>query len=249
VSPHSPGVIAVITGGTIRHTMVAQCLARLQSPPGTRIEWIAGDTNIAANRNYACEALLATDGAWLWMLDDDQLFASDCLSRLLAHLQDPRVDLVVPLVLRRRPPHASTLSAIVEGGDHFTLRTRPVESHEHGLTAVDACGAGGLLIRRRVLERLSRPWFELGRVRSDQLQEDTWFCHKARQAGCRAFCDLETPMGHVAQFAVWPRHRTENGHSVRDIAYQFVRGAIGPLEEIEEAAAADRRANQEQETC
>jgi hypothetical protein len=35
VSPEQgPGIIAIVTGGSIRHTMVAQCLARLAPPAG-----------------------------------------------------------------------------------------------------------------------------------------------------------------------------------------------------------------------
>jgi hypothetical protein len=235
-----PGVIAIVTGGSVRHTMVAQCVARLEPPTGSRVEWVSGDGNIAANRNYACEALLMTDGAWLWLLDDDQLFAPDCLRRLLCHLDRPNVDVVVPLVLRRRPPHASTLSAISQSSEGFALQHRPIQVGEQGLIPVDAAGAGGMLIRRAVLERLTRPWFELGRVRSDQLHEDTWFCIKARDAGFHVHADLDTPMGHIAQFAVWPHRVIVQGQPRRDVVHQFVRGALGTLDEIEAAAAAVR---------
>jgi hypothetical protein len=214
---HPPGTVAFMTVGLGRYTAAAQCMLGLQKPDGAHSEWFSGGVNIGANRNIVAAQFA---GDWLCMIDDDQVFAPDLLVRLLRHLADDRVDIVVPLILRRNPPHAPVLliPAPMKG-----TRTRVVElnhreqpvrfflqratlANQRGLQAVEGAGSGIMLIRRRVFERIEPPWFE----RKGELGEDFHFCLKARAAGCGVFCDFGVTAGHVTPMAVWPT-RQPNG--------------------------------------
>jgi GT2 family glycosyltransferase len=177
-------------------------------PPGSRLEWINGSANIAANRNLAVEAMR---GEWLWMLDDDMLFPPDTLTRLLAHFRDPAVEIVVPHCLRRHQPYETVLLEVRAMKDEHHP-PRVIQVDERGLIAVYAAGAAGMLVRRRVFDRIAGPWFENGQIDGRHLQEDTWFCYKAQDAGCRVWCDVDTSMGHMFSVAVWPA-RTAEGWS------------------------------------
>ena len=226
----APGVIALITGGTVRHAMTMQCIERLHRPTGSRVEVICGGCDVTENRNVAVECLLATDGAWLLQIDDDVLFGGDSLVRLLKHFRNPEVEVVSPLILRRSPPHLSTLCDIRDGS---RLHHRPIAAEETGLIRVGAVGGGFMLTRREVFERVQAPWFQCGRVRPDRLHEDVAFC--SRLTG--VYCDLDVAVGHIGSFAVWPRRRVIDGCSVRDVELQFVRGEVGELEAVERCAA------------
>jgi cellulose synthase/poly-beta-1,6-N-acetylglucosamine synthase-like glycosyltransferase len=210
-APSAPGTVAFMTAGLGRYAAAAQCMVALEKPAGATVEWFSGGVNIASNRNVVAAHFA---GDWLCMIDDDQVFTPDLLHRLLRHLANDRVDIVVPLILRRNPPHAPCL---LVSGPPKGARTQVVDvqqgrqpvryflrqmklTNQRGLQAVEAAGSGIMLIRRRVFERVPRPWFE---SRGD-LGEDFHFCLKARAAGCGVFCDVDTTAGHVTPVAVWP---------------------------------------------
>ena len=211
------GTVAFMTAGLGRYAAAAQCMVALEKPAGSCVEWFSGGVNVANNRNVVASHFV---GDWLCMIDDDQVFAPDLLHRLLRHLADDRVDIVVPLILRRNPPYVPCLlvSAPPKGADTrvVELQQKPKSvryflrqmnlTNQRGLQAVEAAGSGIMLIRRRVFERVPLPWFE----RRGDLGEDFHFCLKARAAGCGVYCDFSAAAGHVAPMAVWPT-RQANG--------------------------------------
>jgi hypothetical protein len=211
------GTVAFMTTGLGRYTASAQCMVALERPEGTRSQWFSGGVNIGANRNIVAAQFA---GDWLCMVDDDQVFAPDLLVRLLRHLDDDRVDIVVPLIVRRNPPHAPVLlvqaprkgtrTRLVEldgreGPVRFFLQ-KAILANQRGLQRVEAAGSGVMLIRRRVFDRVEPPAFE----RKGELGDDFHFCLKARAAGCGVFCDFGITAGHVTPMAVWPT-RQPNG--------------------------------------
>jgi len=227
----SPGTVAFMTAGLGRYAAAAQCMVALEKPAGTCVEWFSGGVNVANNRNVVAAHFA---GDWLCMIDDDQVFAPDLLHRLLRHLDDNRVDIVVPLILRRNPPYTPCLlvSAPPKGTDTrvVELQTpKPVRYflrqmnlvRQRGLQAVEAAGSGIVLIRRRVFERVPPPWFE----RRSDLGDDFHFCLKARAVECGVFCDVGTTAGHVTPMAVWPT-RHANGRWGRSFSYLHL-GQLG----------------------
>jgi hypothetical protein len=71
----------------------------------------------------------------------------------------------------------------------------------HGLQEVDMMGAGCLLVRRDVFERLSPPWFDFTiNQETDAIihSEDTSFCEQARAAGFPLLLDGDVQCEHVA---------------------------------------------------
>jgi hypothetical protein len=61
-----------------------------------------------------------------------------------------------------------------------------------------------MLVRRPVLEAMADPWFETGRISSQEIGEDVYFCDKARDAGFRLWLDLGAKLGHLTTATVWP---------------------------------------------
>lgn len=213
----SPGTIGVPTAENGRSRLFDQCLAALDRPAGTTLRYgIHG--SVAKARNVLVEQMT---GEWLWMIDDDHVFAADTLTRLLRHLDDPRVDAVVPFCLRKQFPATHVLFSLNsrwtrdDTTQPITLRY-DLQPHERGLIEVGAAGTAGMLVRRRVFDQLEPPWFELGQVPRyrDFPCEDVWFCRRLRDAGFRLFCDLETPLGHITPIIIWPT-RSRQGHTLQ----------------------------------
>ena len=75
---------------------------------------------------------------------------------------------------------------------------------KRGLYPVFAGPGSGILVERAVLDQMPKPWFEVGRYDPEQLQEDVVFYEKCRNLGVPVYCDLDSPMGHIAPTVVWP---------------------------------------------
>lgn len=225
-------MIAVLSPETGRYAAFHQCLATLERPHGTtvRIQVSAG-YSISSARNRIVEAFLASPAAWLWWIDDDHVFSADTLSRLLQHLRNDHVDAVVPMCLGRKPPFAPVVLSLRADLAHAVKAD--ITRADSGLIEVGAAGGGGMLVRRRVFERVQRPWFRTHpAAMPDEIVseggEDIYFCQQMRQAGFRLFCDFDLPIGHITPVAVWPSLRG------RGIQVQCLRHGSG----TEHAAAA-----------
>jgi hypothetical protein len=195
-----PGTVAVATDEAGRYTRFAIAMQGLLCPIGSRTLWQVGN-DIAGNRNGACAQ---ADGDWVWFIDDDHTFAPDILLRLLAR----DVDIVAPLCLRRVQPFHPVACDL--DGRHLD-----VTRYAHGeLVEVEHTGSSGMLIRRRVLEQVEAPWFELG----NGVSEDVAFCRKAREAGFLVHVDMGVPLGHITTAVVWPTNTDGAWYTGFDIA-------------------------------
>ena len=191
------GTVALLSAEQGRYTVAQQCFDALDLPRGTVRVRYAGRSNVADNRNAMAESF---SGDWLAMIDDDHVYTPDMLRRLLRHLDRREVDIVTPLIVRRALPHQNVLvNASADAGKPHETRQVVLEPGDRGLLEVHAAGTGVMVLKRRVFDRVSRPWFEWGRT-----SEDFALCLKAQAAGCRIFCDLETRVGHILPMIVWP---------------------------------------------
>lgn len=179
------GTVAIVGAESTRHSDFYHYCLKLDLPDDWRWSEIYSK-DVVYNRN----AIVASfRGDHLLFLDDDHVFPSNLIHRLLAHDKD----IVAPLYLKRYPPFTAT--ARVDG--------KPVAwADANGLVSVESTGCAGLLIRRQVFAALAMPVFEHG---GGLLAEDAIFCRKAREAGFEIHCDLDTRMGHFARATVWPR--------------------------------------------
>ena len=124
------------------------------------------------------------EAEYLFFVDDDMLFPPNALVKLLAH-QEP---IVGGLYFARQAPYLPIAYRHVEDNQWIA-----VTKYQAGLQEVDAIGTGCLLIRRDVLEKLERPWFEF----SDRMGEDMYFCDKAKQLGYKVLLDGDVKCKHL----------------------------------------------------
>ncbi len=187
-----PGTIAITAAETGRYTRFAICVQGLVAPPGSVSKWRLG-SDIAAARNEACAAV---EGDWIWFIDDDHAFKGDIIVRLL----ERNVDIVTPLCLRRQQPFLP-VPCVADDFMDLTLYGRDE------LVEVQHAGSSGMLIRKRVLDAIEPPWFELG----NGISEDVRFCEKARAAGFDIHVDMAVPLGHLTTAVVWPSWSEDEG--------------------------------------
>jgi len=197
---HPPGSLIIAANDLSRYSAFTRSLTSLITPPGTKTVWGIG-SDICKNFNAALDEMV---GEWVWILGDDHVFAPDLLIRLLDH----QVEVVSPLVTARKWPFAMFVFRQDLEKDEMTIVDRS-EIPSHGLHPVDGCSGAGMLIRRSVLEKLTPPYYEPGRIRMGELNEDTWLMYKMRQAGCQIWVDCDLRMGHQTPAVVWPSRNAE----------------------------------------
>ena len=164
--------------------------------------------SVVENLNQVIRQLRDED-EWVWILGDDHVWESDCLMRLIDAMDDnPDIDVLVPLVVKRNPPWHLVIFHDADTYDDGLPRFQPFtweEIPETGVFEVDAAGSAGMLVRRHVLDAIGDPWFRsTGGV---VLNEDVTFCHQAREEGFRVFASADVTMGHLGIFNVRPMRR------------------------------------------
>lgn len=187
------GLIGIIANDSARYSLFASCVTNLETPPGSKVEWLIGGDWCGA-RNTLAQTVLDEGYDWLWFMDDDHAFPPYLLNKLLT----VNGDLIVPVCLTRVYPFAPVAYA-EKIADNLYLPIPLSEQAPQGIVELEAGGCAGMLIRRKVLEAIEPPWFEY----TDR-SEDIVFCEKAKAAGFPIFCDLGARLGHITTAVVWP---------------------------------------------
>ena len=231
----SPGTIALPTSEIGRFVLFTVSLAATRQPPDTHLA-VTASASVTENLNTAIRELRPVD-EWLWIIGDDHVWEPDCLTRLLAVLDDHlQIDVLVPLVTKRNPPWHLVVFDEAGSYEDGLPRWKPLEWEQippHGVFEIDAAGSAGMLVRREVLEALSDPWFESsGGV---VLNEDVMFCRKAKAAGFRVFATSDVVMGHLGIFNVRPYHRDGRWGALTEFssAEEQFRSIFMPTQEAE----------------
>lgn len=209
---YPPGAICIASGELSRFPHFTHSMLHLIRPKGSTIEMHCG-LNVAANFNAGIRRMLANPALrWAWIMGDDHEFEQNALLRLLARCQD----ILVPLVVRRQPPFIPVLFKP-------PLPDTPLgqfppyhwdELPPHGLVEVYVAGSAGMLVHRRVFERLADPWFEVGRAGIDLMNEDVYFCEKARGVGFNIFADMDVQLDHWTANSFRPIRTTDGQWTV-----------------------------------
>lgn len=150
------------------------------------------NSNYTDARNSICAEAIAGDYDKMLFLDSDMLFPADTIERLANH----NAMIVGGTYVTRNKDGANRLLGTDLSGNALQL------SSAAPLVPVRDIPAGCLMVDRRVLEKLPKPWFRFPMTDHHTLSEDTYFCHKAREAGFSILCDtkLSAELGHIGTF-------------------------------------------------
>lgn len=201
-SPHPPGLICIISGDLTRYAIAMQAIMSLQVPAGSGTTWDCG-VLVASSLNTALGRLMASDVyEWAWLMGDDHTFPPGVLLSLLGREKDA----IAPLCLNRVPPMDPNVIDHARGGMK-PLYEFPT-SGLYKLGARETVGDAGLLIRKRVLERIEQPFYD-HRQSGAMASEDQAFTQRIKDAGFDIFIDVDNPIGHVGNVTYGPV--AENG--------------------------------------
>lgn len=127
----------------------------------------------------------------LAMLDMDQIYPSNLITKLLSDIKDKMV--VGALIHRRYPPFDPL---IIKGS---VGKYETITNWEDGeLVEVDATGTGCLMFDMKIFDEIPEPWFKFAKTKKGTVGEDFYFCNRVRKAGHKIFVDTSLQVGHLA---------------------------------------------------
>ena len=203
--PNEPlvGMIGMGCGELSRFSECYASLVNLHRPDRTIFLQCRG-MSIANNWNVIGKEFLRSPAEWLFLVNDDHVYPEETLIKLLADDKD----IITGLYLSRSFPYMPLLFDHIDA--EGLIHQRFLYDHEQGVIPIKACGDGALLIKRKVLETIPFPWWELGTIESDKCSHDVTFSKKVMTAGFQMYCDLDVQVGHHTVVTVMPQ-RTEEG--------------------------------------
>lgn len=146
-------------------------------------------------RNNIVRGAIQAGNTHLIMMDVDQCYHTQTITKLLAH----KLPVVGALVYRRYPP----FDPLMLKGTMLKYQTI-MEWEPESLVEVEATGTGCLLFDMQVFHKMPAPWFRARREpkTGQPIGEDIGFCADLRAAGYRIFVDTSIPAGHLSQIQI-----------------------------------------------
>lgn len=194
-SPQRLGIGIPLTDDKV-HSVFLDSYVRMEKPSYVYLRPQFPGMTIESVRNSIVEQALQSGCTHLIMMDTDQIFDPDTITKLLSH------DLPVcgAKTHRRYPPFDS----LMYRGEHGKYELVPDEEIEAGgLVEVSATGTGCIMYKTEVFLKIDAPWFEFSIGKDgNPIGEDIGFCIKLKEAGYKIFVDTSIHIGHVGSLSV-----------------------------------------------
>jgi len=185
-------LLGIIVGDFVRSETVSTILGVIKKVPEVDNFIIQQGPYIHENRENV--VLFAQKGGYshLFFVDWDMVFGPYVPMQLLEHDKDIVGAMYQVKVIPTRP-----VTIIEENGQprQMTNEEAPKE-----LFKCYATGAGCMLIKMSVFDKIERPWFSHKGINRIDGGEDVWFCEKARKAGFSIWVDPTIPIKHTGSF-------------------------------------------------
>jgi hypothetical protein len=145
-------------------------------------------------RNEIVKEAINTGCSHLVMMDSDQVYHQQTITKLLSH----RKSVVGCLVYRRYMPFDPLM---FKGEINSYIRID--DWKKDSLVEVDATGTGCLMFEVDVFRKMPYPWFKTRVAEGGgDVGEDFHFCSNLRAAGYRIFVDTSIPAEHLTQMRI-----------------------------------------------
>lgn len=179
-------------------TQLIQFNAESLCQPGEYVSYIRARISLhSAARTEIAAQLTTTKGQWVLMLDCDMTFDPDVLARLLRLMYHYNVEIVGAIYPYKSAPCFPVASIWNEmSQQHEGIADWPQDAE---IFEVSSQGAGCLLIRKRVLERIVLELHEDPFGIIPPHGEDHSFFMRCRKLGIKAFLAPQVQAGHISQ--------------------------------------------------
>ena len=190
------------------------------------------DSLLARGRNQIMKNFLRTSADWLLLLDADQRFSPDHYDALTEVADDEERPVLSGLYFGIR--NLEGLLYPLPLPNIFSKNTNAENSYAHiihyppnAVIEIDACGAGVLLVHRKVVEAIKKnaepgfedtSWFrDFPIPGGDWLSEDMYFCQQIKKIGLPIYCHTGVVSPHIKHYLVHDAH-FENSKVILDSA-------------------------------
>jgi hypothetical protein len=156
----------------------------------------ADNGGIETLRNDIVQKAQSLDVNRLIMLDVDQVYGTDTITKLLRH----KHPVVGGLVHRRYPPFDEIMLKANSNGQY-----NPIEDYEPGsLVSVDATGTGCIMYDMKIFDELEYPYFKFRKNPDNGLiiGEDVGLCQDLKALGYDIYVDTSVKIGHLSTMIV-----------------------------------------------
>lgn len=140
-------------------------------------------------RNAMCEEFLDSEADIMWFIDSDVVPPEHVLDLITVHGDKWQLaGAPYPVFMNAGGPDCEVVYTVYKGSDGNGLK--PCDIPHQGIEFVDGMATGCMLIKREVLEKIERPFFEFHydpKTRNMTRGEDIDFCLKTIALGYR-FC-------------------------------------------------------------
>jgi len=157
--------------------------------------------NHAELRNDLVKQALKNNCSHLLMLDTDQVYPKDTVSKLIEHAENG-IDVVGAPVHRSWPPFDPIL---YRGKIGQYIHVPDNECYSGDLVEVDATGCGCIMYATKIFEEMEPPWFTnpIDDKKGSQVGEDIGMSWRLRCAGHKIFIDTSiSDIEHMVTYGV-----------------------------------------------
>jgi glycosyltransferase involved in cell wall biosynthesis len=161
-------------------------------------EYVHLDRTKASFHSFARNQLAQhMQGDWLLMLDTDHQFTPDLCLRLLDRMNVTGADVIVGLYQHRQWPHAPVLYLKNEESLYSPIGAWGMEGISPDVFTVDSAGAGCLMVRRKVFDRIRDELHESPFDIIAPFGEDHSFAKRCEKLGIKIVCDPRIECNHL----------------------------------------------------
>lgn len=161
--------------------------------PGEHI--LAERTKLSLHDYGRNELVAKMRGDWLLMLDTDLSFGPDLAARMVRLFELNNLDVLCGIYSYKTPPHYP----VVYQYNPEAKRNEILAGWDRSVTLlqIDSAGAGTLLVRRRVFERIAKEMQQRPFDRIGNKGEDHSFFERLRTLGIESFCAPHIEADHM----------------------------------------------------
>jgi len=152
-------------------------------------------------------------GDWLFMLDTDHIFEPDILHRLLRNMEELDLDVITGIYQFKKHPFSPVIYKWDDNNEedekenenklpkekNITTFPQPIAGWDKSvkLMRIGSTGAGCLLVKQRVFDKIKQELNEEPFSRIKSFSEDHSFFYRLKQLDIKVFCDMRVQCKHV----------------------------------------------------
>lgn len=155
---------------------------------------------IETMREKIADLFLERECDYLIWLDADQVYPPNTLTRLVEHL-DNGLEVVGGVT-----PFKNDGEPMVWFEDEPTGLWRRARNFvvNRGLVQIEAMGFGGIAMKKSVLEKIQKPYFQrvMNKTGTHLIGEDLAFYKRCKDKGIAVWCDTDLIFKHIISYAI-----------------------------------------------